>query len=129
MMLCFQLLTHRSLQPYVCRCLSSLLSTAGWHTNNERESNRKAARRYTIFLSHLTESEPQSGFLYRHPDSGLVHVIWDRAEHSNVFDFGTPEKPLWHCVINRGQEYRLSLGTGLGDNISEAQQAMCSPSV
>ena len=82
----------------------------GWHTNLNSNDNF-SFRLYMV----ITDSE-DSWFLYKHPISKQIHYIKDRSEYCNVFHLGHPNSPLWHAVINRGENNRLSLGFGMDIN-------------
>ena len=79
----------------------------GWHTNLNSNDNF-SFRLYMV----ITDSE-DSWFLYKHPISKQIHFMKDRNEYCNLFHLGHPNSPLWHAVINRGENNRLSLGFGV----------------
>ena len=82
----------------------------GWHTNLNSNDNF-SFRLYMV----ITDSE-DSWFLYKHPISKQIHFMKDRNEYCNLFHLGHPNSPLWHAVINRGENNRLSLGFGVDIN-------------
>lgn len=91
----------------------------GWHTNLEVQSNHNAIRYYIIFTTQQNSNNPpESFFLYRHPNSHQIHAIPDRNSYANIFNLGTPDKPLWHAVINVSKDIkRFSLGLAYYDKL------------
>ena len=83
------------------------LHALSWHTNMESSPEKWSYRMYTISC----QEDYVSYFCYRHPLTGLIHIVGDKDKYTNIFYIGEDSQPLWHAVINNSiTSKRLSLG-------------------
>ena len=91
------------------------LHALSWHTNMG-DSGPESYRMYNVYC----ERDYESYFCYKHPISGLIHVLGDKNMHTEVFNIGLVDKPLWHAVINPTTNMkRMSLGFMLDNDLEK----------
>lgn len=91
------------------------LHALSWHTNMG-DSGPDTYRMYTVYC----EKDYESFFCYKHPVSGLIHILGDKNMHTEVFNIGPVDKPFWHAVINPTTNMkRMSLGFMLDNDLEK----------
>lgn len=91
------------------------LHALSWHTNMG-DSGPESYRMYNVYC----ERDYESFFCYKHPVSGLIHVLGDKNMHTEVFNIGPVDKPFWHAVINTTRNMkRMSLGFMLDNDLEK----------
>lgn len=91
------------------------LHALSWHTNMG-DSGPETYRMYNVYC----EKDYESFFCYKHPVSGLIHILGDKNMHTEVFNIGPVDKPFWHAVINPTKNVkRMSLGFMLDNDLEK----------